>query len=166
MNILEDITSALFGEMKAEIRELWLWPMTARLGEPLRYRMVIFPKENVELTNIMIRLICFERGVHGHGKNRYIKTYGIYEDRRDLGPGILTAAQPMNLEGEFIIPRTLPSSFIGRYNSIVWNVEARLMISNWPDVVKNIEIKVIPYQYPYNQTIPENAQTQNIVPAK
>lgn len=108
------------------------WPI--RPGQASLYRFTFTPGSDLTLNSVVVELKCKEVVVRGHGTDSTTHTHEVYSDIFTLNAGEHhPKGKPVELAQEILIPDHVPASFELPSNRVVWTIETRVDIPNWPD---------------------------------
>ena len=123
-----------------------LWSSTfAQPGGQVPVRVTFTPRQSSDLNGITAEIVGKEVCVSGSGTNRKTHTHKLYERTLTLASrGKVVAGRRISLDGYVSIPQTQAYSFSAKDNKIVWEIEIRIDIPNWPDWLRTQTITVRP----------------------
>jgi len=128
---------------------------------PLRIRLV--PRKAVAINVVTCRLVGKEQCVSGSGTDKTTHTHIVHQRTTTLASDISAApGQPLEWAARLEIPETTAYSFEASDNKLIWSVEVRIDIPNWPDWMDEVTLLVRPRTTAAPAEVPRDAE---ILPA-
>lgn len=114
-------------------------------GSAVHLRLAFTPRKLTYVSGVTARLTGVERCVSGSGTNKKTHTHNLGEESVVLLPASeLAVGRPVQIEGAVPIPPTDAFTFSAPDNEVIWTLELRVDIPNWPDWVEKRVLTVRP----------------------
>ncbi len=105
-----------------------------RLGEEIRFSLVLRPEQRTEIRSLTAILECEERVVHGHGQYRSYHRKTVFERRLSLAKDqLIEPHRGFRKKGTLTLPEDGPTTFGAQDNLVVWWLRFQADIAGWPD---------------------------------
>lgn len=130
-------------------------PDRVRPGGAFLCRVAVVPPRDLRILRVTATLRCREKlrirrltsrfATDDTDMNRKEKSYLVFEEEVRLSDEVVAdAGRQFDARAEIPVPRDAPPTFFSTYSQVVWEIEVRLALPWWPDLVEHREVEIGP----------------------
>jgi D-lyxose ketol-isomerase len=116
-----------------------------RVGESFDVSFQQRAKAPVHVQQVTAKLICREFATYRRGTDTTTVNHDVYEQKAMIAEEVAASSiQPIEGTASLTIPADGMHSFQASRNRIVWLLELKTVVDDWPDYTETFEVHVAP----------------------